>query len=346
MAKKPPTKIEVISSDDPDIDCFGNFSNKEKICTKECGLSSQCVIVTKSLADDKNKLYQIKTAFDDDINSSKKILGDNKYVVDLKKKLEEKHKEVKKQMSKDSDKKIVKKKIKSDKDEIKNIVKAPKKSSEESNGDKKKVKSEKKPKKVSFETVHNSVIPTAFESLYKFSKKLDGAELVKKSSVTNVKMANGIVFCFTKTGTTDSKLSIYINRSAGYEGFGKSSEVDIVNHSKGDFILNVKNSDKSRNEAIKLLSKWVKDRDSFMSSQKSSGKPKKAKADKEEKSSDKTKKVKSSDKAEKSSDGGKAAKAKKAKGDTEKPSKSSSDKKKETPDVKPSKKAKFEDEEG
>lgn len=235
-------RLQIISDGgDPDVDCFSNHSarSKDKDTCGVCGVAKECSKATRSLEDTKSKLSLVRFSFAEEITKKREEIAEDLMVKRIVRKLSEKHKEIKKIMSKEETKE---------------------KKSKKSGGEKKTKDGG------SGDTLFGSTIPSTFKSLYKAVKSL--GEMEKKVSVTNIKADKGIKFCFPKSGATDEKVEIYLNRSNAYKGIEKMEpkHVGVKLHSKGDIILTVKSSSKSQDEAVELLKRWDKDRSKHIES--------------------------------------------------------------------------------
>jgi hypothetical protein len=284
-------------SEDEDTDCFGNFDAKELLTCQECGLKTECKTITDKLK--KEGLLDSRALTENVISESKKVLENNTNIVSLISRLSDKQKQVENDM-KNSETKIVKKSKSSDK---------PAKAA---TGEKKASKP-----RVACEYIDGTVVPVSFKSFYDQVKKVS-KDVVTTKSVSNFLCDRGIFCCTIKSGSSDSNLEIFFNRSSGSK---LSTDLCKLRHdNKGSAIISVPNSKDGIAEAVALVTAWkdkvvagVKSKKSEkpVKTEKSEKAEKPAKAEKSEKSSksDKPAKTEKSEKAEKTSKSDKPTKS-------------------------------------
>lgn len=268
------------NTDEKDLDCFGNYDAKQIDTCHRCGQKIHCEKVTKEMGNQYERMRNFIKEGKQEIVSDSPV---QKTIDALVKK--SKAEKPEKKMSKD-EKKKEKKSEKSEKSEKKV------KSSESE-------KSEKSEKKTSGT---KEWLPKKFKSLVEKVSSL--GTVITKASVINFKGDNGIMFCIPKSAAHDDEITFFLNRSIGYTGFkGKSKNVKIKEHSKGNLQLIVDDSDDAKNEVLSLLKKWVADYSKFVSSDeakkaaasKTGAKPKKKDDEDEEEETPKKKKKKEDD---------------------------------------------------
>ncbi len=302
-------KTEIVEEEE-ELDCFGNYDEKELLTCQKCALKYDCSIATAKI---KNERFEFRPRLRQVIDETKEKLQESPQVVELIRKVKIKQKKLEKTMDKKSAKKTV-------------VEETPKKKVKKVESEEKPEKKVKKPK-AEVETLHGSTIPTTFKALYKGMKEMGTME--KKTSVTNVKGDHGILFCVPTSGRSAEKLEIFVNRSGGYKFKDFKFVEQKISKKAGESFLVVKATEKSMSEALDKLGQWKKDQAKHLAA--NTGK-KAAKKD-----SDAPKKLKKKDAVEEKSE----------KKLVKKPSKEEKPAKKTAPVIKPSKKKpEVEDEEG
>lgn len=335
MVNKPKSKIiktEIVQEEE-DLDCFGNYDVRELLTCQKCALKDDCSIVTEKI---KSERFDFRPRLKQVIGETKEQLKESPKVVELIRKIKIKQKKLEKTMSK-----IVKKKSDESSEEETKVVK--KKVSTEEETLKKKIKksedSEERPEKKAgrpktrpdVPSLGKSSIPVAFKALYSGMKELGTPE--HKESITNIRGENGILFCIPKSGRTEDKIEVFVNRSGEYK-FKEGKHTEHKTSKKGgETIIVVKATEKSMSEALEKLGQWKKDQPKHLASHTGKKGPKKESGGDKKDGKKLVKKSKEEEKTEKKL--------------VKKSSKEEKPEKKGAPVIKPSKKkVVVEDEEG
>lgn len=232
------TREEVI--DDDDIDCFGNFDKRERICLKKCGVSNECRKITLKLEKDKLNYSDILNS---NVEKSKKVVQNSQPIQQTMNEAKQKQ-EMEKTMVK------VKKSAKSGKS-----VKSEKVISKVKKTEGTEKKKGRTRRVVDVTEIEGTVLPIGFEVLLEGLKKL--GDMKGKKSVTSFSKG-GTLFCsVVKLNRTKEKTELYLNRSAGAKLEHDTKHTELGKW-PGDIIKIIVNSnEKSQKEALVILKKWV-----------------------------------------------------------------------------------------
>ena len=166
---------------------------------------------------------------------------------------------------------------------------------------KKKAKKEKESSRSDVKRMKNSIVPKVFADFVEQMEDL--GESNHKDTVTTFRNDDvGIFVTIPKQGSTEDKISLFLNKSRGWEPDGEYGALEIDTWHTGDVRVAVSDSPKAMKQAYKICKEWMKSKDEHTpepvekkaksKKDKKSKKSKKAKGNGEEKEAKSKKKKK------------------------------------------------------
>jgi hypothetical protein len=126
--------------------------------------------------------------------------------------------------------------------------------------EKKEKKAKKKEPRSDIKRMKGSVVPAAFSDFVEMMESL--GEATHKDTVTTFKNDDiGVFVTIPKQGSTEDKISLFLNKSRGWKPEGVYSELEVEKWHTGDVRVIVSDSPKAMKQAYKLCKEWSKDKD-------------------------------------------------------------------------------------
>lgn len=120
--------------------------------------------------------------------------------------------------------------------------------------EKKKTKKKAPAKKGDIKRMKGSVVPVAFEDFVTRMEKK--SEATHRKTVTIFSDENGMFMSVPRQGSNEGKISLFLNKSRGWEPDEDYSELTIDNWHTGDVRAAVVATPKAIKQAVKLCNEW------------------------------------------------------------------------------------------